>query len=178
MNKLFKSWRQYLNESTAYGGDRPGIAGTMHSNPGFSTNIYKDDKDQGEGEDIKQVVKAVMSLNNKVILLRNEEGWDLPGGHMKQSENPLAALEREVYEEIGLNIMDPKLLHYKHDNQKFFKGSPTGGEIHLSDEHREYGYFDLDRIREFNEEGTLSDEYLSAIEEALNDTYINNENLI
>ena len=178
MNKLFKSWRQYLHEATPYGGDRPGIAGMMRNNSGFSTNIYDADEDEADSADIEQVVKAVMSLNNKVILLRNEEGWDLPGGHVKQSENPLTALNREVYEEIGLNIMDPKLLHYKHDNQKFFKGSPTGGEIHLSDEHQKYGYFDLDKIRELNEEGVLSDEYLSAIEEALGDTYINDENLI
>jgi len=171
MQKLFENWRKYLNESTGYGGDRPGIAGTMRNNSGFSTNIYDVDKDTGDSKDTKQVSKAVMIRNGLVILLWNEGGWDLPGGHMKQAENFLHGLEREVYEETGLNIIEPKLLHFKHENKKFFKGAFGAGEINLSDEHSRYGYFNLEDIKKFNAQGTLANEYLSAIEEALGGSF-------
>ena len=173
MNKLFKNWRRYIYETTTYGGDRPGIAGTMRNNPGFSRNIYDADENIADSKDTKQVSKAVMTRNGKVLLLKNDMGWDLPGGHMKQAENFLSGMEREVYEETGLNIIEPKLLHFKYENKNFFKGAFGAGEVNLSDEHSEYGYFNLEQIRNLNTEGALADEYLSAIEEALSDSFIN-----
>ncbi len=99
MKLLFENWRKYLNETTPFGGFRPSLAGTIRNNPSTTVNIYSDDRNQTDFPDIKQVVKIVMSRNGKVLLLKNKKGWDLPGGHMKQSENLIQALGREVREE-------------------------------------------------------------------------------
>ena len=37
----------------------------------------------------------------KIIAIRNERGWDLPGGHLKKGEHLLDGLRREVLEESG-----------------------------------------------------------------------------
>lgn len=174
MKKLFESWRSYINETTGYGGFRPGLAGTFGNNSGYSKSTHPADKNKPAGEDLPKSVKAVMHRNSQVLLLKNDMGWDLPGGHMKSDENILSALQREVFEETGLNIIDPKTLNYRHGNKDFFQGAFGGGEVNLSDEHHEYGYFSIEKVEEFNKQGILSDPYLKSIKMALGieDNYI------
>lgn len=43
--------------------------------------------------------------DHAILLVKHpERGWELPGGHLEQGENPLQCLEREVKEETGLNL--------------------------------------------------------------------------
>ena len=167
MKKLFESWRSYINELTYFGGDRPGLAGTIGNNLGYVKNIYPADKQQATGEDLSKSVKVVMHRNGKVLLLKNDMGWDLPGGHMKSDENILSALQREVFEETGLNVFEPKALHYNHGNKVFFQAAFGGGEVKLSDEHTEYGFFSMQQINDFNCKGSLTNPYLKSIQLAL-----------
>lgn len=53
------------------------------------------------------VVKSLINSNNgqKILLLKSKWGyWDLPGGHIKFEETPEECLEREVKEEIGVEV--------------------------------------------------------------------------
>jgi len=172
MKNLFENWRKYINEETSWMGGTPGLAGGGRNNMPVVRSVYPSDEDTPSGEDLSRSVKAVMHRNGKVLLLKNEKGWDLPGGHMKKDEDILSALKREVFEETGLDIMDPKVIVYKHDNKIFFQGAFGSGEVNLSDEHQKYGYFDLEKVKEFHMEGTLSDPYLRAIDEVLSNTTV------
>ncbi len=50
-------------------------------------------------------VKCLLTAGDRVLLVRHTYGrrvWDLPGGGVKRSEEPLAAARREMEEELGL----------------------------------------------------------------------------
>ena len=49
--------------------------------------------------------------NGKVVLLRY--GHAFPGGHIEEGESLVESVIREVYEETGLTIADPKLVAVK-----------------------------------------------------------------
>jgi 8-oxo-dGTP diphosphatase len=142
MKLLFEHWRSYLTELNVAPGFQNVTATALDP---FQANLKT-----GQEEDTSQSAKAVMHRNGKVLLLKNNLGWDLPGGHIKQDENILQGLEREVYEETGLDIIDPVELNYSHGNKRFFAGAFGGGEVMLSDEHSTYGYFDKNQISKLN----------------------------
>ena len=50
--------------------------------------------------------KAIVHKEGKVLIVRNhgEDIWDLPGGHLDQSEHPLEGICREIQEETGLPV--------------------------------------------------------------------------
>jgi len=151
MKLLFEHWRSYLTE--------------LNVGPGFQNvtatalDPFQDNLKTGQEEDTSQSVKAVMHRNGKVLLLKNDKGWDLPGGHIKQDENMLQGLVREIYEETGLDIIDPVELNCSHGNKRFFTGAFGGGEVMLSDEHSSYGYFDKSQIPKLN----ISEPFMKAI---------------
>lgn len=41
---------------------------------------------------------------NKLVIIKNERGYDLPGGHIEHDESPVAALQREVKEEAAATL--------------------------------------------------------------------------
>ncbi|QCT40976.1 NUDIX domain-containing protein [Candidatus Saccharibacteria bacterium oral taxon 488] len=50
-------------------------------------------------------VKAVISLNGQIPLLRNERNeWELPGGKLDLGESPTVCVQREVHEELNIDI--------------------------------------------------------------------------
>ena len=60
-------------------------------------------------------VEAVIERDGRILLARRADEpakglWDLPGGFPHEGEEPLAALEREVREETGLELGDVELL--------------------------------------------------------------------
>jgi len=156
VKKLFENWRKFVNEAN--------VLPASFNRTGFALDPFETNIQTGEDEDTRQSAKAVMHRNGKVLLLKNERGWDLPGGHVKKDENMLQALKREVYEETGLDIFDPVELNYSHGNKRFFAGAFGGGEVMLSDEHSTYGYFDKNQILKLN----ISEPFLKAISMVLN----------
>ncbi len=59
----------------------------------------------GKGE----ILILQRSKNNKVL----PEYWDVPGGTLKDGEDPAQGAIRETKEETGLDISDPKLFFQK-----------------------------------------------------------------
>jgi 8-oxo-dGTP pyrophosphatase MutT (NUDIX family) len=54
-------------------------------------------------------VKCVLTSGQQVLLVRHTYGrrdWDLPGGAVKRGEPPLSAAQREMHEELGIDIGD------------------------------------------------------------------------
>ena len=53
---------------------------------------------------------GIIIKDNKILLLKQTNGYDLPGGGMNMGETPEEAVIREVKEETGLAVKNPKLL--------------------------------------------------------------------
>lgn len=56
-------------------------------------------------------VKCIVHYGNEVLLIRNSYGlglWTLPGGGVKRNESLERAVVREVKEEIGIDIQNPR----------------------------------------------------------------------
>ncbi len=57
---------------------------------------------------MKTVVAAIAVRDGKVLLARRKPGesnaglWEFPGGTVKEGETPQRALEREIFEELGV----------------------------------------------------------------------------
>ena len=99
--------------------------------------------------DISTVAKVVLiDQSNRILFLKRSDyvskfsgEWDLPGGHLKQNENLISGLKREVEEETCLRVDDP-VFFYKIDNLNFFYSMYDSQEIKLSNEHVEYKFFE------------------------------------
>ena len=94
----------------------------------------------------------------KVLLTRRTDNgrWCLPGGRMEPGESAAEACAREVWEETGLHIRLERLIGvYSNphriieyaDGNRFhvvamnFEAEPIGGELGISDETTDCGYF-------------------------------------
>lgn len=57
--------------------------------------------------DVIPSVKALIERGGTILAVEMEAGgerfWNLPGGRIEHGEAPVEALEREVYEEVGLD---------------------------------------------------------------------------
>ena len=54
-------------------------------------------------------VKCVLTSGEQILLVRHTYGrreWDLPGGAVKRGELPVSAAQREMHEELGVEITD------------------------------------------------------------------------
>lgn len=72
-------------------------------------------------------VYGVILRGGKVLLSKQWNGWDFPGGAIDLGEMTDEALAREVWEETGLRVKKGKLLHMASD---FFIHPKTGKPFH------------------------------------------------
>lgn len=72
-----------------------------------------------------ELVSAVFLIaidGSKILAIKNDRGWDIPGGHVEQGETVEEALIREVEEEAGASFSDAKLLAIvESDDQNDYK---------------------------------------------------------
>lgn len=65
---------------------------------------------QSELETISEAVTAsfafVINDKNQLLAIRNERGWDTPGGHREGNETPIETAYRETLEESCIEIGD------------------------------------------------------------------------
>ncbi|MFE1293010.1 NUDIX domain-containing protein [Streptomyces sp. NPDC058751] len=94
----------------------------------------------------------VFSPDGKLLLLKEDERkrkymWDLPGGTLRNKEEPLHGLHREVREETGLNIevISPTcwLKWDLHESGNpilvaFYLATTTASHVTVSEEHTAY----------------------------------------
>ncbi|MGC1378190.1 MAG: NUDIX domain-containing protein, partial [Anaerolineales bacterium] len=110
---------------------------------------------------------VIFNEDKKVLLTRRSDNgqWCLPGGAMEPGESVAEACAREVWEETGLRVevvrligvySDPhRVIIYPDDNKVHivalsFEAKVTGGELGLSDETTEFGYFSLEEAAQMD----------------------------
>lgn len=103
------------------------------------------------------------AARERILLTRREDNnrWCLPGGGMDPGESAAEACERELLEETGLEVRvtkligvytTPDLLMEYPDGNRIqpvafsFEAEITGGELGLSDEVTEFGWYTLAEI--------------------------------
>ena len=116
----------------------------------------------------------------KVLLTRRKDNglWCLPGGHMESGESVEECCVREVFEETGLQVRvkrltgvysnPDQLVIYPDGNQAHFvvmnfEVEIVEGELSLSDETSEIGYFSLEEI----ESMPMHDRHVDRVTDAL-----------
>lgn len=81
-------------------------------------------------------------------------GWNFPGGHVEAGEAVSASVVREVYEETGLIIKNPRLcgikeFHKSSDGKRYivflYKTNEFSGKIHDSEEGKVF-WWPLDKL--------------------------------
>lgn len=56
-------------------------------------------------------IKGIVKWRNQFLLLKNErDEWELPGGKLELGESPEACVEREIFEETGLQVQTVELV--------------------------------------------------------------------
>ena len=71
---------------------------------------------------ISVVAGALFDVDGRVLIAQRPAGkalagrWEFPGGKLEPGEDPRAGLERELREELGVEVQDAhRLLRYRHD---------------------------------------------------------------
>jgi 8-oxo-dGTP pyrophosphatase MutT (NUDIX family) len=107
---------------------------------------------------------AIFDEHGRILLTRRADNgqWCLPGGAMESGETAAEACEREVLEETGLSVRVRRLIGvYSPSDQlvvypdggKFqivalhFEAEMIGGELGLSNETTDFGYFTLQEAK-------------------------------
>ena len=108
---------------------------------------------------------AIFDESGGVLLTKRRDNgqWCLPSGGVEPGESVAEACEREVLEETGLSVRVKRLVGvYSHPDQltvysetdKFqivalhFESEIVGGELGLSDETSDFGYFTMVEIED------------------------------
>lgn len=108
---------------------------------------------------------AIFDEQERVLLTKRRDNsqWCLPSGGVEPGESVAEACEREVFEETGLSVRVKRFVGvYSHPDQltvysetdKFqiialhFEAEVMGGELGLSDETSDVGYFAMKEIEE------------------------------
>jgi 8-oxo-dGTP diphosphatase len=98
--------------------------------------------DNNDGKDIIRVVRAVIERDGQILAARRSSRqslplkWEFPGGKIKQGENVIDGIKREIKEELDVDI---KITHtlplhiHSHENRTFelipFVCSITNGKV-------------------------------------------------
>lgn len=106
---------------------------------------------------------TIFDEQHRVLLTKRQDNgqWCLPSGGMESGESAAEACEREVFEETGLRVRVKRLVGvYSHPDQLsiypdgnkvqivalHFEAEVTGGELGLSDETSDFGYFTMAEV--------------------------------
>lgn len=113
-------------------------------------------------------VRGICEFNDKLLLLKvrsksaHDAGkWEIPGGKVKKCEFFDEALKREYFEETGLEIDIKSLYNVVRNDytacktseevksiQLIMKVTCDSEDVKISEEHDEFGWFDMDEVEE------------------------------
>lgn len=106
-------------------------------------------------------IKTLIIKDNTFLAVYNikngQKVWDLPGGKMEFGETAEETLKREIFEELGIEIIPIKVIdtwNYKHDDNCQITGIIYFSEmktdkIHISEEHNGFDWIGFEQINEF-----------------------------
>lgn len=107
------------------------------------------------------VTAAVMEQDGKVLIARRRaelahgECWEFPGGKIQADESPRDCLQRELREELNIEVkVDEHLGTHTHDDGQqqitlmFFRATWVAGAMHLRD-HTEVRWVAARRLDEY-----------------------------
>jgi ADP-ribose pyrophosphatase YjhB (NUDIX family) len=114
----------------------------------------------------------VINNEDKILLLdhvlRPAAGWGIPGGFIDADESPVQAIRRELREEIGLEIENIEMLHFKttkrHIEILLSAQTAHAGKVQ-SFEIKQLGWFDYENMPQ-----SLSTVHKQIIKEVLSKT--------
>ncbi len=85
-----------------------------------------------------QVVAAIIPRDDRVLICQRREDqpfplqWEFPGGKIESGEEPVAALERELEEELGIRaVIGPELATVRHRYKKQGRDEELAVELHF-----------------------------------------------
>ena len=113
-------------------------------------------------------VRGICEFNDKLLLLKvrsksaHDAGkWEIPGGKVKKCEFFDEALKREYFEETGLEIDIKSLYNVVRNDytacktseevksiQLIMKVTCDSEDVKISEEHDDFGWFDMDEVEE------------------------------
>ena len=111
-------------------------------------------------ENVELTVLCLIQNENR-ILLQNRvkddwKGYTFPGGHVEPGESFVDAVKREMKEETGLDILNPRLVGIKQfpiERGRYivllFKATEFSGEV-VSSEEGEMEWINLDELPDVN----------------------------
>lgn len=110
---------------------------------------------------IVKVAAAILFFGNKILLTKRQQGkdyagmWEFPGGKLENYETFKQALQRELFEELGLKVLEQNLEPYYYDEFVDGKKQQINIEFYLcknyenipeSKEQQEIAYFAIKDI--------------------------------
>lgn len=124
---------------------------------------------------------AIFDEHRRILLTRRADNgqWCLPGGRMESGESAAEACEREVFEETGLSVRVKRLVGvYSHPDQLViypdgnkahivalhFEAELIGGELRLSNETTDFGYFTMGEIHRMDLLGRHKERVIDTLE--------------
>jgi 8-oxo-dGTP diphosphatase len=117
-------------------------------------------KDKKKEELQKNAVAVIVNSDNKILLLKRGKGapwmpekWSLVGGSVEKGESPQNAVEREILEEVGLEVdkfVKTFTIQRKPDSIETvfacrYSGEPTDIDLDTT-ENTNYGWYDIDEM--------------------------------
>ena len=110
-----------------------------------------------------KVVAALIKKDNKILIARRSTGdesllgkWEFPGGKVESDENEYEAIEREIKEELELNINAKEFLTsniFKYPSKtvdlRLYSCEYVSGNFKLHD-HSEYKYIDKNELLNYD----------------------------
>ncbi|NWG07690.1 MAG: NUDIX domain-containing protein [Chloroflexi bacterium] len=123
---------------------------------------------------------AIFDEHGRILLTKRTDNgqWCLPGGGVEAGESVAEACEREVWEETGLSVRVKRLVGvYSHPDQLavypdgnkahivvlHFEAEVIGGELGLSDETTDFGYFTLEEVEKLDMLGRHKERILDTL---------------
>jgi 8-oxo-dGTP diphosphatase len=118
-------------------------------------------------------VKGIIRKDGKILIVKRSIcdahrpcAWETVGGGIDENESPYEALEREIMEEAGIEVIiqEPfNVFHFKKDDGEYRIGITficdwVSGEIVLSEEHSEHKWIHPTEFAQFESVPSLHDE--------------------
>lgn len=133
----------------------------MTVNPNSELKPYQTPRlNEEKKEKTKNAVAVIVNKDNKILLLKRADikkmwmpnKWALVGGGIEKGETPQQAIEREIKEEIGLEIkkfVKSFMIERNSDSIEHifacrYDGDPI--DIELNEENTNYGWYDISEM--------------------------------